>query len=164
MSPVTRVVRRRLAPLPQVFASSGLPDVSQMLENALGFFPEISGVTELTKAGPFPTVNVTEDPTAFTVTAELPGLAVDDVDVDFTDGVLTIQGDKTEERTEKENGTKYHVWERRSGTFQRSFPFPGGVSGDKITADMKDGVLTIQLPKATQEQARRRAIKINEKQ
>lgn len=163
MSTATRVARRRLAPLPQVFASSGLPDVSQILENALGFFPEISGVPELTKVGPFPTVNVTENPTAFTITAELPGLAVDDIDVDFTDGVLTIQGDKIEERTEKENGTKYHVWERRSGTFQRSFPFPGGVAGDKITADMKDGVLTIQLPKATHEQARRRSIKINGK-
>ena len=163
MSTNTRVARRRPTALPQIFASTGFPQVAQMMENALGLFPEFPGMTELTQAGLFPTVNVTEAPTTFTVTAELPGLAADDVRVDFTDGVLTIQGDKTEERTEKEDGTKYHIWERRSGSFQRSFPFPGGVAGDKITADMKDGVLTVQLPKATQEQARRRSIKINPK-
>jgi HSP20 family molecular chaperone IbpA len=163
MSPNTRVARRRPTALPQIFASTRFPDVAQIMENALGLFPEFPAMAELTQVGLFPTVNVTEDPTIFTVTAELAGLAADDVHVDFTDGVLTIQGDKTEERTEKGNGTKYHVWERRSGSFQRSFPFPGGVAGDKITADMKDGVLTILLPKATQEQARRRSIKINTK-
>lgn len=81
----------------------------------------------------------------------------------FSDGILTIQGDKSQERTEKEDGTKYHIWERRSGTFQRSFPFPGGVAEDKITADFKDGVLIIQLPKAAEEQAKRHSIKINAK-
>jgi Molecular chaperone (small heat shock protein) len=134
-----------------------------MMENALGLFPEFPGMTELSQVGLFPTVNVTEDPTTFTVTAELPGLAADDVRVDFTDGVLTIQGDKTEERTEKDDDKKYHVWERRSGSFQRSFPFPGGIADDKIAAEFKDGVLSIQLPKATQEQARRRSIKITTK-
>ncbi len=163
MLPITGVARRRPTSLPQIFASTRFPEVAQLMDNALGLFPEFPGMAELTQAGLFPTVNVTEDAKAFTITAELPGLAPDDVRVDFTDGVLTIQGDKTEERTEKENGTKYHVWERRSGSFQRSFPFPGGVADDKITADMKDGVMTIQLPKATQEQARRRSIKVNTK-
>ncbi len=83
--------------------------------------------------------------------------------VDFSNGILSIQGDKTDERTEKEDGTKYHIWERRSGSFQRSFPFPGGVAEDKISADFKDGLLTIQLPKATEEQAKRHTIKINAK-
>lgn len=100
---------------------------------------------------------------SFIITAELPGLTANDVRVDFSDGILTIQGDKTEERTEKEDGMKYHIWERRSGSFQRSFPFPGGVAEDKIKADFKDGVLTIQLPKAAEEQAKRHSIKINAK-
>src|ERR1035437_594050 len=104
MSPSTRIARRRPTSLPQIVASPRFPDVAQMMENAIGLFPEFPGRTELTQVGLFPTVNVTEDPTTFTVTAELPGLAADDVRVDFTDGVLTIQGDKTEERTGKEDG------------------------------------------------------------
>lgn len=163
MSPTTRLARRRPMPLPQVFASTRFPDVGQLLENAFALLPEFSEMTELTEARLFPAVNVTENPTSFTVTAELPGLTANEVRVDFTNGVLTIQGDKTEEHTEKANGTKYHVWERRAGSFQRSFPFPGGVADDKITADFKDGVLTIQLPKATEELTKRRSIKINAK-
>ena len=133
------------------------------MESALSLFPEFPEMGELTQTALFPAVNVIENPTAFTVTAELPGLAENNVKVDFTDGVLTVQGDKTDERTEKEDGTKYHIWERRSGSFQRSFPFPGGIAEDKITADFKNGVLTILLPKAAEEQGRRRSIKINEK-
>ena len=163
MSPTTRLARRRPLPLPQIFGPTRFPDVAQMMENALALFPELPDMTELTRAAVFPAVNVTENPASFLITAELPGLAADDVRVDFSDGILTIQGDKTQERTEKEDGTKYHIWERRSGSFQRSFPFPGGVAEDKITADFKDGVLTIQLPKAAEEQAKRHSIKINAK-
>lgn len=163
MSPNTRITRRRPTQLPQIFAPSRFPEVAQMMEDALGLFPEFPGMTELTQVGLFPIVNVTESPKTFTVTAELPGLSPDDVRVDFTDGVLTIQGDKTEEHTEKANDTKYHVWERRSGSFQRSFPFPGGIADDKIAAEFKDGILTIQLPKATEELTKRRSIKINAK-
>lgn len=163
MSPTTRLARRRPLPLPQIFGPTRFPDVAQFMENALSLFPELPEMTELTRVGVFPAVNVTENPTNFAITAELPGLTANDVRVDFSDGILTIQGDKTQERTEKEDGTKYHIWERRSGTFQRSFPFPGGVAEDKITADFKDGVLTIQLPKAAEEQAKRHSIKINAK-
>lgn len=163
MSPTTRLARRRPLPLPQIFGPTRFPDVAQMMENALALFPELPDMTELTKVSVFPAVNVTENPASFLITAELPGLTANDVRVDFSDGILTIQGDKTQERTEKEDGTKYHIWERRSGSFQRSFPFPGGVAEDKITADFKDGVLTIQLPKAAEEQAKRHSIKINAK-
>jgi len=163
MSPTTRLARRRPLPLPQIFGPTRFPDVAQMMENALALFPELSEMTDPTQVGVFPAVNVTENPTSFIITAELPGLTASDVRVDFSDGILSIQGDKTQERTEKEDGTKYHIWERRSGSFQRSFPFPGGVAEDKITADFKDGVLTIQLPKASEEQAKRHSIKINAK-
>lgn len=163
MSPTTRLARRRPLPLPQIFGPTRFPDMAQMMENALALFPDLPEMTELTRVGVFPAVNVAENPANFIITAELPGLTANDVRVDFSDGILTIQGDKTQERTEKEDGTKYHIWERRSGSFQRSFPFPGGVAEDKITADFKDGVLTIQLPKAAEEQAKRRSIKVNAK-
>jgi HSP20 family protein len=163
MSPNTRLARRRSLPLPQIFGPTRFPDVAQLMENALSLFPELPEMTELSQVGIFPAVNVTENPASFSITAELPGLTANDVHVDFADGVLTIQGEKTQERTEKEDGTRYHIWERRSGSFQRSFPFPGGVAEDKITADFKDGVLTIMVPKADEEQMKRHSIKINTK-
>jgi HSP20 family molecular chaperone IbpA len=163
MSPTTRLARRRPMPLPQIFSSTRFPDIAQLMDNAMSLLPDLPELTEFTQTQLFPPVNVSESTNAFSVTAELPGLAENDVKVEFTDGVLTIRGDKIEEHTAKEDGTKYHIWERRSGSFQRSFPFPGGVAEDKITADFKDGVLTIQLPKATEEQAKRRSIRINSK-
>ncbi len=163
MSPSLKVARRRSMPLSPIFTTTRFPDVTRFMENALTLFPDFPEMTELAQARLFPAVNVTEDATTFTVTAELPGLTENDVHVDFTDGVLTIQGEKTEEHTEKNDGQKYHVLERRSGSFQRSFPFPGGVADDQITADFKAGVLTIHVPKATEEQAKRRSIKINTK-
>ena len=163
MSSTTRIARRRPMPLPQIFGPTRFPDMAQMMETAFGLLPDFPEMTELTLAPLFPAVNVTENPTSFQITAELPGLTADDVRVDFTDGVLTIQGEKTQERTEKEDGTKYHIWERRSGSFQRSFPFPGGVASDKITAEFTDGVLTMVLPKAIEERTKRHSIKINAK-
>lgn len=163
MSSPNRLAWRRPLPLPQIFSPTRFPDVGQIMENALGLFPDLPEMTDLTRMGVFPAVNVSESPASFTITAELPGLTANDVSVDFSNGILSIQGDKTEGRTEKDDGTKYHIWERRSGSFQRSFPFPGGVAEDKITADFKDGVLTVELPKAAEEQTKRHSIKINAK-
>jgi len=133
------------------------------MENALATFPEMTSLFEVPSFGVFPAVNMTENTTGYTVTAELPGLNADDVHIDFTDGVLTIEGEKTEERTEKEDGQKLHVMERRSGSFQRAFPFPGGIAEDKIAAEFKDGILTVQLPKTTETQSKRRPITITKK-
>lgn len=107
-----------------------------------------------------PAVNVAETKDEFTVTAELPGMKLDDISVDFTDGMLTIRGEKVDERTEKEDDRTYYMWERRFGTFQRTLPFPGGIDDKKITAEFKDGVLTVHLPKAEDAKTKRRSIPI----
>lgn len=163
MSPTTRLARRRTLPLPMIFGETRFPELSEMMDNALELFPELSRLTQFAPTALFPVVNVSEDATGFTVTAELPGLTEKEVNVDFTDGVLTIKGEKIEEHKGKEDGTRYHIWERRSGSFQRSFPFPGGISDDKIAADFSNGVLNIRLPKAPEEQEKSRSIKINAK-
>lgn len=159
--PTTRLARRR-APVPMIFGSR-FPDVADLMNDALSFLPEFPELTQLPITEVFPAVNVSEDSTGFTISAELAGFADEDVKVDFIDGVLTISGEKREERTGKEDGIKYHIWERRSGTFQRSFPFPGGIAEDKITAEFKNGVLNVRLPKATHAQEKKRSIKINAK-
>ena len=157
--PTTRLARRR-TPLPMIFGSR-FPDVADIMDEALSLFPGFPELTSFPPAGIFPAVNMIEDTTGYTITAELPGLAENDVKVDFTNGVLTISGEKSEEHGKKDNGIRYHIWERKSGTFQRSFPFPGLIAEDKIVADFKDGVLNIHLPKAPEEQEKTRSIKIN---
>lgn len=102
-----------------------------------------------------PPVNVVEHTDALELTAELPGMAAENVEIDYENDVLTIRGEKTEERTEGDDKRRYHVWERRSGSFQRSFTLPRAIDPAGITASFANGVLMIRLPKAPEAQGRR---------
>ena len=82
---------------------------------------------------------------AYVINVELPGVSADNVDVSVQDHVLTVKGEKTSEHEEK--GKSYFFSERRYGAFQRSFRLPPDVSEDAISADFKDGILTLQVPK-----------------
>ena len=124
-------------------------------------FDEVFGKEFPFKAqGWAPAVNAAETKDEFTVTAELPGMKPEDVSVDFTDGMLTIRGEKVNEKTEKEDDRTYYMWERRFGTFQRTLPFPGGIDDKKIAAEFKDGVLSVRLPKTEEVKPKRQAIPI----
>lgn len=103
-----------------------------------------------------PSVDVAETDKAFEFTAELPGLAEDNIDISLADGVLTLKGEKKEEEEQKDKG--YYLSERRYGSFRRSFRLPEGVDEDKIEAKFDKGVLKITLPKA--QEAARKAKKI----
>lgn len=97
---------------------------------------------------PNPAVDVTEDDKGYKITAELPGLEEKNVDVTVTGGMLTIKGEKSYEKEDKDKNR--HVSERAYGSFHRSFALPDGVDADKIAADMAKGVLTVILPKTAQ--------------
>ena len=106
-------------------------------------------------------INVSETEREFRVTAELPGVSQEDVDVSLDDDTLTIRGEKKFEQErggEKEN---YHFVERSYGTFQRSLRLPYAVNPDEVKADFTNGVLTITVPKSAQQQ-RSRKIMIGE--
>jgi HSP20 family protein len=104
-----------------------------------------------------PSVNVAETDEDIVVTAELPGVKQDDVDITITNDVLTLKGEKKEEKeVQKKN---YHRIERSYGSFQRSVSLPTGVQADKAKAKYKDGVLQITIPKV--EEAKPKQIKIN---
>ena len=90
-------------------------------------------------------VDITEDTKEYTVKAELPGLAKENVKVTVENGVLVIAGERKEEKEEKDK--KHHRIERSYGSFRRSFALPEDSSGEKVTADFKDGVLKVHLPK-----------------
>ena len=103
----------------------------------------------------FPAVDVEESPEQLTLTAELPGLSLDDVEVEIENSVLTISGEK---RSEEEWGSaerRFHVWERRYGSFRRSFALPRRVKAEGIDARFKDGVLRIRMPKADESKGRK---------
>jgi len=72
------------------------------------------------------------------------------VDVQVANGVMTVKGEKKEEKEEKKKG--YHLQERHFGSFERSFELPDGVDPDKIEAKFKKGVLTVTMPKRPEAQ------------
>jgi HSP20 family protein len=104
-----------------------------------------------------PETDVVETEREIRVVTEMPGLKRENIEIDLENNVLTIRGEKREERTEGEGG-RYHLAERRWGTFTRSFVLPRDVDSENIGADFADGVLTITIPKS--EKARRRRIEL----
>ncbi|MGD9544932.1 MAG: Hsp20/alpha crystallin family protein [Methylocystis sp.] len=105
-----------------------------------------------------PPVDFVEKNGAYEITAELPGLDETSVDVKLANGVLSISGEKTEEKEEKKEG--YYCSERRYGSFRRAFRVPEGVDQDKITADFEKGVLRIKLPKTPESKKEEKKIEI----
>lgn len=95
-----------------------------------------------------PAVDVAEKDQEFEITAELPGLDEKDVEVKVANGMLTIRGEKKEEKEERQKD--YFLSERRFGSFVRSFGLPAGVDPDKIEAHFAKGVLTVRLPKTAE--------------
>jgi HSP20 family protein len=92
-----------------------------------------------------PAIDMTETDKAYKVTAELPGMDPEHVDVTFDDGLLRIAGEKQEQREENERG--YQLSERTYGSFERLINLPSAAQGDKIKAKFKNGVLTVTVPK-----------------
>jgi len=105
-----------------------------------------------------PAVDVAETDKAYEITAELAGLTEKDLDVKLANGVLTIKGEKQEEKEEKKKD--YYVSERRYGAFARSFRLPEGVDTDKIEASFKNGVLKVTLPKTPEAQRAEKKIAV----
>lgn len=106
-----------------------------------------------------PAVEVTETNDELRVTAELPGMTKENVEISLEGSLLMLRGEKKEERTEDDKDRKVHVYERSYGSFVRSFMLPREIDAEKIRADFADGVLTLHLPKT--EKAKGRKIEIN---
>ena len=138
-----------------------LNDVADLNARTQQLFDEVFGKEFNARTqGWNPAVNVAETKDEFTVTAELPGMKLENVSVDFTDGMLTIHGEKVDEQTTKEDDRTIYMWERRFGSFQRTLPFPGGIDDKKVAADFKDGVLTVHMPKVEEVKPKRQSIPI----
>lgn len=104
-----------------------------------------------------PAADIYETEQSVVIKAELPGMDPKDVEARVEDGTLYLKGErKFEKETKEEN---YHRVERAYGSFARTFALPSSVDGDKVTAEYKDGVLTLTMPK--REEAKPKTIKIN---
>jgi len=103
-----------------------------------------------------PAVDVIETDGEFQIRAELPGVEKDGVKLSVEDRILMITGRREQEKEEK--GKRYHKVERAYGSFARSFTLPDTVDDQKLTAEFKNGVLTVRLPKS--EKARPKSIEV----
>jgi HSP20 family protein len=101
-------------------------------------------------------MDVSESKEGYTVTVEVPGAKREDITVESQDNVVTIRGEKRDEREEKDEHR--HYLERRYGTFSRSFRLPADAS-DNIRAVFRDGVLTVEVPKQEEKKPQSIAIK-----
>ena len=106
------------------------------------------------RTGWVPAVNIRETADGFEFDMELAGLKAEDVELTCDNGVLTIRGERREERKEGDEG-RYHLVERRYGEFTRSFQLPQGVDDEAIQADFDHGLLKVVVPKAEIPQPRR---------
>jgi len=118
--------------------------------------PQANGKETMIVADWVPSVDVSETDGEFQIKAEIPDVKKEDVKVTLEDGVLTIQGQRNQEKEDK--GKKYHRVERTYGSFIRSFTLPDLIDEEKVKAEFKDGVLNLQLPKS--EKAKPKAIEV----
>jgi HSP20 family protein len=100
-----------------------------------------------------PQFEVRETTDSYVFRADLPGVKQDDVDINVTGNRLTISGKR--EAEQRDENDRYYVYECSYGTFQRSFTLPDGVNPDEVKADLRDGVLTLNVPKRAEAQPRR---------
>jgi HSP20 family protein len=130
--------------------------VSPFYRRALDWDPfrRIEKVTGLL----MPDVDVTETDTELCITAELPGMEEKDVEIELSGSQLTVRGEKKEEREETKKD--YHVSERRYGSFRRTLQVPDTIDAEKISAEMKNGVLTVVLPKTEEAKSKARKISV----
>ena len=127
-----------------------------------GWFPSlyepIRGIREKVSDWFAPRSEASAEKGSYDITMELPGVSRENIDVSVHDGNLTIKGEKRFEREEK--GRTYFFSEREYGAFQRSFRLPTDAQTDNITADFKNGVLTVKVPKAGAPPDRSKRIKV----
>lgn len=95
-----------------------------------------------------PKVNVAETPAGLEVTAELPGIDQKDIELDITEGVLTLKAKHEAERREKDEEKKYHLVERSYGTFLRRITLPFAPVEDAVEATFDKGVLKVVVPRS----------------
>ena len=106
-----------------------------------------------------PVVEMRDKQDEYELVAEVPGMSSEDIDIKLSDGMLRLSGEKSE--SHEEEGESFLFSERHYGMFERAIKLPTGIDHQKISAEAKDGLLTIHLPKSAEAIEKERRIPIN---
>ena len=134
----------------QLWNTNGFPTFDRLVDEIF------RGTQEAPTAAWQPPVDIVETQEAVELRADMPGLKPAELDIKVENGVLTIRGERKDEHETK--GATYHTYERRYGTFARSFSLPKLVDAENVKAKYVDGVLTVTLPKKAE--AKPKAIQV----
>ena len=99
-----------------------------------------------------PTADISENEKEYVIRASLPGVKKEDIKVHMQEGMISIEGERKQEKEDKNE--KFHRVETVYGSFSRSFGLPDNIKGDSVKSEYKDGVLTVHIPKAEKEKAK----------
>jgi len=113
--------------------------------------------TRIRRAPTYPAMNVWNNEEGLAITAEVPGVSSDDIDISVVGDTLTLSGNRKPD--ELNEGARYHRQERGHGSFSRSFQLPFAVNVSKVDATFRNGVLTISLPRAEENKPRKIIVK-----
>ena len=127
------------------------PDLGDLQRRMDQLFQRVSGAATA-RSGVFPPVNLYETSDGYVLTAEVPGLKSDEIEVTVEHDRLTLAGER---RVEHPQEASLHRVERRAGSFRRTLQLPGEVDADKVEASYRNGVLRVRIPKAAEHQPRR---------
>jgi HSP20 family protein len=125
-------------------------DINRLFDDFLQPSALPAGAETVATALITPQINVSETDNEIRVTAELPGVDLDDLEVDVMDDMLVIRGEKRLERSNEDEN--YHFVERAYGSFQRTVQLPFAADSDQVRASFENGVLTVTVPKSEQQQ------------
>lgn len=121
-----------------------LSTIRRQMENLFDDF--LRRPTRPATSGVYPLINLTGNKDSYYLRAEIPGLKSDELDIQVTGNTITLSGER--KITAEDENAKYHRKEREAGRFSRGLSLPGDVNSDKVEAALKDGILTVKIPKA----------------
>ncbi len=147
---------------PQPFFEQLQQEMERLFDRFRGY-PPVAGGGTLAGFGAalHPAIDVAETDDTLEVTAEIPGVGADDIDVSLNGDVLVIKGEKSQERSEEDKN--YHMHERSYGSFRRQIPLGFTPADDAIDGKFKDGVLRLSITKPAEAKSAQRKIEIKSK-
>jgi len=151
----------RWEPLSRWSPMKELEEMEKRLSTIFGKTPSATSGEKkeaITVAEWSPLVDITEDEKEYVVKAEIPEMKKEDIKLNVHDDLLTITGERKYEKEEK--GKKYHRVERAYGSFMRSFTLPEDAESSKVSAEYKDGLLKVHIPKSEKAKPKTTEVKI----
>ena len=143
---------------PEISLRSAFSELERMRQDMDRLTEGLGGRSSgLPTAGVFPLVNLTEDKDGYYIRAELPGLKADELNISATGNTFSISGQR--KIASEGQDIRYHRREREAGSFSRIISLPGEVDADKVEAKLKDGILTVHIPKAEAVKPKQIAVK-----